>query len=80
MDMLVEDKCTGTPWGTGVTDGFEPSNMGAGNQAWVLWKSNHLSSLLLLLSITFDFLISPQTPPLGLGLGRESYYLKILQL
>lgn len=49
---------------------FEPPNMGAGNQAWVLWKSNHLSSLLLLLLITSDFLISPQTPHSALGLGR----------
>lgn len=55
---------TGTHGGTGVTDGFKPPNMGAGNQTWVLWKRNHLSSSLLLLSFPFErtnFVISPQT-------------------
>lgn len=55
---------SGTLGGTGIIGGFEPPNLGAGNQTRSPWQRNHLCSPLLLLSFTSeisDFLISPQT-------------------
>lgn len=31
---------------TGVSSGYEPSNIGAGNKPWYFWKSNKYSQLL----------------------------------